>query len=71
MLCDEPLADRFSTQEEHISDKMLFQAADWEPIDSIIQRACWDMARTSKVRRVTLLYANRCTVEAFPQTLYV
>ena len=28
-------------QEEHISDKMLFQAADWEPIDSIIQRACW------------------------------
>ena len=33
--------DRFSMQEEHISDKMLFQAADWEPIDSIIQRACW------------------------------
>ena len=34
-------ADRFSMQEEHISEKMLFQAADWEPIDSIIQRACW------------------------------
>ena len=33
--------DRFSMQEEHISDKMLFEAADWEPIDSIIQRACW------------------------------
>ena len=33
--------DRFSMQEEQISDKMLFQAADWEPIDSIIQRACW------------------------------
>ena len=33
--------DRFSMQEEHISDKMLFQAADWEPIDSITQRACW------------------------------
>ena len=33
--------DRFSMQEEHISDMMLFQAADWEPIDSIIQRACW------------------------------
>ena len=32
--------DRFSMQEEHISDKM-FQAADWEPIDSIIQWACW------------------------------
>ena len=33
--------DRFSMQEAHISDKMLFQAADWEPIDSILQRACW------------------------------
>ena len=33
--------DRFSMQEEHISDKMLVQAADWEPIDSVIQRACW------------------------------
>ena len=33
--------DRFSMQEDHISDKMLFQAATWEPIDSIIQRACW------------------------------
>ena len=33
--------DRFSMQEEHISDRILFQAADWEPIDSIIQRACW------------------------------
>ena len=33
--------DRFSMQEEHISDKTLFQAADWEPMDSIIQRACW------------------------------
>ena len=33
--------DRFSMQEEHISDKMMFQAADREPIDSVIQRACW------------------------------
>ena len=33
--------DRFSMQEEHISDKMMFQAAEWEPIDSVIQRACW------------------------------
>ena len=33
--------DRFSMQEELILDKMLFQAADWESIDSIIQRACW------------------------------
>ena len=33
--------DRFSMQEEHISDKLLFEAADWEPIDSVIQRACW------------------------------
>ena len=33
--------DRFSMQEEPISDRMLFQAADWEPIDSVIQRACW------------------------------
>ena len=31
----------FSMQEEHISDTMLFQAADWEPIDPIIQQACW------------------------------
>ena len=30
-------------QEEHISDMMLFQAAEWEPIDSIIQRACWTL----------------------------
>ena len=33
--------DRFSMQEEHISDKMMFQAAEWEPIDPVIQRACW------------------------------
>ena len=33
--------DRFSMQEERTSDKMLFQAADWEPIASVTQRACW------------------------------
>ena len=41
--------DKSPMQEERISDKMLFQAADWEPIDSIIQQACWtwlgDVAR--------------------------
>ena len=44
--------DRFSMQEEHISDKMMFQAAEWEPIDSAIQRACWTwlghVAKSSK-----------------------
>ena len=39
-LCSAFGVDGFSMQEEHISDKMLFQAADWEPIDSIIRRAC-------------------------------
>ena len=33
--------DRWSMQEEHISDKMMFEAAEWEPIDSVIRRACW------------------------------
>ena len=33
--------DRFSMQDEHISDKMMFQAAEWEAIDSLIRRACW------------------------------
>ena len=33
--------DCFSMQQEHISDMMLFQVADWEPLDSITQRACW------------------------------
>ena len=43
--------DRFSTQEERISDKMLFQAADWEPIDSIIQHACWTwLGHVAKMR---------------------
>ena len=37
---------RFSMQEEHISDKMWFQAADWEPIDSIIPACVLDMVRT-------------------------
>ena len=33
--------DRWSMQEEHLSDKMMFEAAEWEPIDSVIRRACW------------------------------
>ena len=33
--------DRFSMQEEHISDKMMLAAAKWDPIDVVIRRACW------------------------------
>ena len=33
--------DRFSMQEDHISDKMMLWAANWEPIDTIIRWACW------------------------------
>ena len=28
-------------QEEHVSDKMMFEAAEWETIDVTIRRACW------------------------------
>ena len=33
--------DRFSMQEEHVSDRMMFEAAEWETIDVTIRRACW------------------------------
>ena len=33
--------DRFSMQEEHVSDRMMFDAAEWETIDVTIRRACW------------------------------
>ena len=32
---------RFSMQEEHVSDKMMFEAAECETIDVTIRRACW------------------------------
>ena len=28
-------------QEEHVSDRMMLEAAEWETIDVTIQRACW------------------------------
>ena len=37
--------DRFSMQEEHISDKMMLAAAEWDPIDVVIRRACWKWLR--------------------------
>ena len=33
--------DRFSMQEEHVSDRMMFEAAEWDTIDVAIRRACW------------------------------
>ena len=33
--------DRFSMQEEHVSDRMMFEAAEWETIDVAIRRARW------------------------------
>ena len=33
--------DRFSMQAEHVSDRMMFEAAEWETIDVTIRRACW------------------------------
>ena len=33
--------DRLLMQEWHISDKAMLQAAEWEPIDDVIRRACW------------------------------
>ena len=28
-------------QEEHVSDRMMFEAAKWETVDVTIRRACW------------------------------
>ena len=28
-------------QEEHISEKMMLEASEWDPIDVVIRRACW------------------------------
>ena len=33
--------DRLLMQEWHLSDKAMLQAAEWEPIDDVIRRACW------------------------------
>ena len=45
-------------QEEHISDRTLFQAAGWEPIDSIIQRACWTWLGHVAIGCISLLYLS-------------
>ena len=58
--------DRFSMQEEHISDKMIFQAADWKPIDSVIQRACWTWL--GRVARMHIPALPKLAVWGWPST---